>query len=82
MIRKYPKSKKWCSTDVYWYCDSKRPIAYSTKGASDLITVLAEGGCTIKELRDLINYDEEAKMVLDEYIQRGFGHCIAKEYFR
>ena len=81
---KYPKTPKgWYSADVYWYCPGrKRAIAYSTKAAMDLIVALSKEGGTVKEIRDKIHYDVEAKKVLDEYIRRGFGDWIAKDHFR
>ena len=80
---KLPKTPKgWYSSDVYWYCPNrKRPIAYSTMATSGMISELAKDGCTVKELRGKILFDKEAQMVLDEYIKRGFGDLIAKEYF-
>lgn len=72
--------------DVEW-CKPKskinsRPIAYSPKSTSDLIVLLAEDGCTIQELKDKINYDEEAKVIIQKYIDLGYGDLIAKDYFK
>lgn len=67
---------------VQWHVPTrKRPIAYSTKATSDIITTLM-GDLTIKELRERITYDVEAKQVLDEYIKRGFGDWICREHFQ
>ena len=79
-----PKTPKgWYSANVHWHCPGrKKPIAYSTVATSILIVELAKDGGTVKELRDSINYDVEARKVLDEYIKRGFGGWIAKEHFR
>lgn len=81
---KYPKVPKgWISTDTYWYCPGrKKPIAYSTTAVNDLICELAKDGYSVKELREKIIYDNEARKVLDEYIKRGFGDRIAKVFFR
>lgn len=69
--------------DVLWYTPGrKNPIAYSTKAASDLIVVLAEEGGTIAELKRKINYDMEAKAVLQAYIDRGYGNVEARKWFR
>ena len=69
--------------DVYWYAPKrKRPIAYSTKSASDLIVVLSQEYNTIQEVHDAINYDIEARGVLSKYINLGLGSCIAREMFR
>lgn len=72
--------------DVEWYKPkskiNSRPIAYSPKATSDLIVLLAEDGCTIKELKDKINYDEEAKAIIQKYIDLGYGELIAKDYFK
>ena len=47
-----------------------------------MIVALSKEGDTVKEIRDKIHYDVEAKKVLDEYIRRGFGDWIAKDHFR
>lgn len=66
---------------VQWHVPKrKRPIAYSTKATSDIITTLMED-LTIKELRERITYDVEVKQVLDEYIKRGYGDWRCKEHF-
>lgn len=69
--------------DVLWYAPGrKKPIAYSTRAASDLIVLLAEEGGTIIELKQRINYDMEAKAVLQAYIDRGFGNVEGRKWFR
>lgn len=69
--------------DVHWYIPGqKRPIAYSTKAASDLIALLAEEGGTIAEVQRRINYDVEAKAVLQVYIDRGYGDVEARKWFK
>lgn len=85
--KKIPRTKKsdWSSDDVHWTLpgDVKRPIAYSTKAASDLIEVLADENpaATIRELQGLIRYDQEAKRVLQQYIDAGYGDQVANEWF-
>lgn len=69
--------------DVEWYMPGrKRPIAYSTKAASDLIVALSQDCITVQEVYDCITYDIEAKNVLKAYIEKGYGNAIAKEFFR
>lgn len=69
--------------DVEWYVPRRKtPIAYSTKAASDLIAVLAEQGGSIREVQAQINYDQEAKAVLQAYIDRGYGDIEARRWFR
>jgi len=79
-----PKTPKgWNSGDVAYYVPKRKtPIAYSTKAASDLIGILSEDGGTIQDVRNAIGYDQEAKKVLDEYIKRGYGGTIARDFFR
>lgn len=60
----------------------KNPIAYSTRAASDLIVLLAEEGGTIIELKQRINYDMEAKAVLQAYIDCGYGNVEGHKWFR
>lgn len=69
--------------DVAWYIPGrKRPIAYSTKASSDLISVLAEEGGTISEVQQKINYNAEAKDVLQAYIDLGYGNIEARKWFK
>lgn len=72
--------------DVLWYVPKSKtnpkPIAYSTTATSNLIMVLAGDGCTIKQLKNKINYDEEAKDIIQKYIDLGYGELIAKDYFK
>ena len=80
---KLPKTPKgWLCSDVRWHVpDKKKPVAYSTFAASSLIVALSRDGCTIKELLDKINYDVEAKKVIKQYIDKGYGDIIAKTFF-
>lgn len=69
--------------DVQWYLPcKKRPIAYSTKAASDLIVVLSQDGATIQEVHDRITYDVEARKILEIYIEKGYGNSIARNLFK
>lgn len=69
--------------DVQWCLPGKkRPIAYSTKAASDLIVALSQEHSTIQEVYGAITYDIEAKNILKIYIEKGYGNSIAKELFR
>lgn len=69
--------------DVHWHIPGrKKPIAYSTKATSDLIAVLAGDGGTIAEVQRRINYDMEAKAVLQAYIDRGYGDVEARKWFK
>lgn len=78
------KGRRKLKGDVLWYIPKKKkPIAYSSKAASDLIVLLAEEtNGTIKEVYEQINYDQEAKKVLKAYTDNGFGNIVAKEWFR
>lgn len=69
--------------DVQW-CVPKRktPIAYSTKATSDLIVVLSQECETIIDVYNAINYDQDAKDVLQKYIDLGYDNEIAREWFR
>ena len=78
------RKSDWPATDVEWRIPGRKsPIAYSSKAASDLIGVLADEHpeATIKEIRALINYNNEAQRVLDRYISAGYGGVTASEYF-
>ena len=78
------KKSDWSAHDVEWHIPGKKtPIAYSTVATSDLIEILAENNptATIKELIEEINYDEDAKKVLQQYIDAGYGDQVANEWF-
>lgn len=69
--------------DVAWYIPGRKtPIAYSTKAASDLIALLAQGGGTIREVCSRITYDVEAHQVLLAYIRKGYGEAVAQLFFK
>ena len=79
------KKSDWASTDVSWTLpgEVKSPIAYSTKATSDLIEALSDENptATISELKGLVTYDQEAKRVLQQYIDAGYGEQVASEWF-
>ena len=54
----------------------------STIAAGELIVLLAKEGGTIAEVQRKINYDEEAKAVLQAYIDRGYGDVEARKWFK
>lgn len=66
----------------YYVTNRKKPIAYSTVATSDLIVVLAQEYETITDVYNAINYDQDAKDVLQKYIDLGYGDVIAREWFR
>lgn len=74
--------------DVWWYrphtkfSKDKKPIAYSTRAVSDLIVVLSRENETIYDVYNAINYDEEAKEILQKYIDLGFGNEVASNLFK
>lgn len=69
--------------DVHWTVpNKKKPIAYSTVATSDLIGLLAEDFETIQDVYDAINYDVEAKEILQKYIDLGYGNEIARQWFK
>lgn len=76
-------TKGWISSDVRWFVPKKKkPIAYTTRAASDLIVLLSQEYKTIQEVHNAINFDQEAKKVLQSYIDAGYGGQIAKEWFK
>ncbi|MBQ7006925.1 MAG: hypothetical protein IJN59_03755, partial [Oscillospiraceae bacterium] len=87
-IIKRAKKSDWSSTDTTWYAPNEKTgketvIAYSTTATSDLISVLAAENidATISKIKDLVNYDVEAKKVLQAYIDSGFGQTKASDFF-
>lgn len=69
--------------DVHWMIPKKkRPIAYSTKATSDLIILLSNDYTTIQKVHDAINYDQDAKDILQKYIDAGYGDQVASIFFK
>ena len=74
--------------DVEWFKPhtkfpkDKKPIAYSTVAVSDLIVALSQENKTIQDVYNAINYDEEAKEILQKYIDLGFGDEVARNLFK
>ena len=71
--------------DVEWYSinnKKKRPIAYSTVATKHMIGLLAEEYETITDVFNAINYDQEAKNIMQIYINLGFGNEIARKHFK
>ena len=78
------KKSDWAAHDVEWLVPGKKtPIAYSTVAASDLIEALVEDNptATISEILGKVTYDQEAKKVLQQYIDAGYGDQVANEWF-
>ena len=78
------KKADWPAHDVEWHIPGKKkPIAYSSKATSDLIEALAEENpsATIREIFGKVNYDVEAKKVLQQYMDAGYGDQVASEWF-
>ena len=78
------KKSDWSAHDVEWLLPGKKtPIAYSTVATSDLIEALAEQypKATISQLMQSIRYDEDAKKVVQQYIDAGYGDQVAYDWF-
>lgn len=78
------KKSDWSAHDVEWLLPGKKnPIAYSTVATSDLIEALSEQypNATISQLMPAINYDEDAKKVVQQYIDAGYGDQVAYDWF-
>lgn len=78
------KKSDWSAHDVEWYLPGKKnPIAYSTVATSDLIEALSEQypNATISQLMPAINYDVDAKKVVQQYIDAGYGDQVAYDWF-
>ena len=68
--------------EVQWYVpNKKRPIAYSTEATSDLIAGLSWQYETIYDVYNAVNYDVDAKEILQKYIDLGYGNEIARNWF-
>jgi len=66
---------------VDWYFPTeKRAFAHSTVATSDLITVLSEQYLTTKDVYNAINYDDEAKEIVNKFIQKGYGNYLFRDF--
>lgn len=69
--------------DVEWHLPQrkdhskyqKRPFAYSTVATSDMLAMIAEETehQTPNEILPLITYDDDAKRIMQGYIDKGYG---------
>lgn len=78
------KKSDWAATDITWYAPhQKSPIAYSTVAVRDLIGAMVDDNqtATVRELQAKIKYDQDAKKVLQQYIDAGYGDDTASDYF-
>lgn len=73
---------KWSSRDAAFYLHNrpkrKTPIAYGTVATSRLLGMLAEDNpeATIRQVRNMIHYDNDAVAVCDEYIAHSEGDVV------
>lgn len=76
-------ARKRLKGDVEWFIDERKtPIAYSTKATSNLIVLLAQENETVQDVYNAVNYDADAKKVLQAYIDKGYGDRIARTLWR
>lgn len=71
-------AKKY-NSGVQWFLPNrKRPFATTTKATNDLIVYLSEDGGTVTEVKNSINYDNEAVAVLAHFEENGYGDAVLK----
>ncbi len=78
------KKSDWAATDITWYAPhQKSPIAYSTAAGRDLIMAMVDDNptATVRELQARIKYDQDAKKVLQQYIDAGYGDDVVSDCF-
>lgn len=78
------KKSDWAATDITWYAPhQKSPIAYSTIAVRDFIGAMVDDNptATVRELQAKINYDQDAKKVLQQYIDAGYGDDVVSDCF-
>jgi len=69
--------------DVEWYLPGeKKPFAHSTKATSDLIVMLSYMCKTIGEVYQNINYDPDAKKIIEMYIACGYESENPENWFK
>ncbi len=57
-----------------------KPFAITTVATSDLICALAQEYDTVIEIYNHINYDEDAKRVLEYFINNGYANETLRNY--
>lgn len=68
------RKSDWDCHDVEWHAPGlKRPIAYSTVAAKEWIDMLAGCGLTVEQMHAASVLDDEARRVLEAYMERGLG---------
>lgn len=68
---------------VEWFLpQQKRPFASSTVASSNLISLLGENGSTFQEVLTTINYDDEAKTIVEYFCNNGFANKKVSDYVR
>lgn len=78
------KKSDWTATDITWYAPhQKSPIAYSTAAVRDFIGAMVDDNptATVRELQAKIKYDQDAKKVLQQYIDAGYGDDVVSDCF-
>ena len=82
-----PSPARSRDNEVRWFIPNrKRPIAKSTRAVNDWIVQLSKDGCTIGELYRRLTEDyipdPDAVKIIAEYIKRGYGDEIARQWFK
>ena len=73
-------ARKKSKGDVMWILPGKkRPFAYSTIATNDLIVTLAREYETVQQVHDAINFDYQAKAILQYFIDAGYGTSILRK---
>lgn len=68
--------------DIYYYLPNRKsPIAYSTIYTAKLLIILSEIFGSINSVFKAIYRSQEAKYVLEKYIDKGYGKEIASKFF-
>ena len=57
-------------------------IDYISQASNDLIVMLSQEYDTVHDVYKAVNYDEDAKRVLQRLIELGYGELKARECFR
>lgn len=66
---------------VEWYFpNKKRKFAESTVATSDLIELLSEQHLTVRDVYNAINYDTDAKEIVNKFIENGYGDFIMYDF--
>jgi len=79
--RRRPMSPSHPKGDVSWCLPGKKkPFTYSPIATSRFIQLLAEDGHTARSAIDASQHDDEAKAILQAFVDAGYGEALLSKF--